>query len=157
MATEQSKKDNVSRLITMALASLTAGVWDTLGDASFALAVPMGKEIVAMMEKEMGLEIAGESAKDVVSEICRIFVDEFGFAKDIVVEMDGDQKAVLNVRNCINLPFTQTLAAAGVEKPFICPIMNACMSGLGRVGFKMHPDVRAWPEGSGCIINLLKV
>ncbi len=156
MATEESKKQNVLRLTSMALASLTAGVWDTLGEASFALAGPMGDEILGMMEKEMGLEIAGESPKDVVNEICRIFVDEFGFAKEIAVAMDGDQKLVLKVRSCINVPFTDRLAAAGVEKPFICPIMNACGAALRRMNFKMHHDVQKWPDGNGSIITFVK-
>ncbi len=157
MATEDSKKENVLRLTTMALASLTAGVWDTLGDSSFALAGPMGDEILQMMEKEMGLEIAGESPKDVINEICRIFVDEFGFAKDIAVEMKGDEEVVLKVKSCINVPFTARLRAAGVEKPFICPIMNACAAALKRMHFRMRNDVVKWDEGNGSIITFTKV
>jgi hypothetical protein len=157
MATEEAKKENVLRLTSLALASLTAGVWDTLGESSFALSGPIGDAILHMMEKEMGLEIAGESPKDVINEICRIFVDEFGFAKDIAVETDGDQKMLLRVRNCINVPFTDRLTAAGVEKPFICPIMNACAAALKRLGFKMRNDVTKWPEGSGSLITFVKV
>jgi hypothetical protein len=37
MATEDTKKQNILRLTNMALASLAAGVWDTLGESSFAL------------------------------------------------------------------------------------------------------------------------
>ncbi len=157
MATEESKKANVLRLSQLALSSLAAGVWDTLGDSSFALGGTMGDEVLKLMEKEMGLEIAGENPKDVVNEICRIFVDEFGFAREITAEMDGDQKLIIKVKNCINVPFTDRLLAAGVAKPFICPIMNSCYAALKRMGYKMRQDVTKWPEGAGSIITFVKM
>jgi len=158
MAKEEAKKDNVLRLTSIALASLAAGVWDNLGDSSFALSGPMGEEILQMMEKEMGLEIVGEKPEDVLREITRIFIDEFGFAREIEIETyDGGNKIVLKVKSCINRAFTDKLAAAGVEKPFICPIMNACSAALKRHGFRVHEDVAKWAEEGGSIITLVRV
>ncbi|MGA9396857.1 MAG: hypothetical protein WBV22_01245 [Anaerolineaceae bacterium] len=157
MATEEVKKQNVLRLTSMALASLAAGVWDTLGETSFALTNSMGEEILKMFEKEMGLEIAGETPENVIKEIGRIFVDEFGFAKEISIAGSSADKIELRVRNCINVPFTDRLAAAGVEKPFICPIMNATAAALSRMGFKMRNDVTKWPDGKGSIITFTKI
>jgi hypothetical protein len=153
MATEENKKENRLRLTNMALLSLAASTWDTLGDSAFAFSGPMGNHILGVMEKEMGLEIAGESPEEVMTEIARLFVDEFGFCSDIDVEASGDGHYQLKVKNCINRSFTDKLFEAGVEKPFICPIMNACQAALRRMGYKVHEDVQKWAEGSGSIIT----
>ncbi|NTV47269.1 MAG: hypothetical protein HGB11_12270, partial [Chlorobiales bacterium] len=86
MATEEIKKQNQLRLTNMALATLASAVWETLGDSSLSFSGLIGGQVLKIMEKEMGLEIAGESPKEVLTEISRIFVDEFGFAEDITIE-----------------------------------------------------------------------
>lgn len=157
MASEEVKRANQYRLATMALTGLAAGVWDTLGDSAFAFSGPMGRQLLGIMEKEMGLEIAGEEPDDVLSEISRIFVDEFGFASDISVERKSPELLELKVHNCINHRYTDELAAAGVEKPFICPIMNATQAALRRMNVKASADVRRWPEGNGSIITFKSI
>lgn len=156
MANEEQKKQNMLRLTSMALLSLSAGVWDTLGDSAFALSGPMGEEILTTFEKEMGLEVAGETPGDVLVEISRIFVDEFGFAQDIEMVQEGN-KVQLKVKRCVNRSFTDKLAAAGVEKPFICPILNASAAALKRMGYRAHGDVVKWVEGEGSIITFTKM
>jgi hypothetical protein len=153
MATEEQKKENRLRLTNMALLSLAASTWDTLGDSAFAYSGAMGNRILEVMEKEMGLEIAGENPKDVMMEVGRIFVDEFGFCSDIDVNEQGDGRYQVRVRNCVNRAFTDKLMAAGVEKPFICPIMNACQAALRRMNFKVREDVEKWVDGNGSIIT----
>lgn len=153
MATEDAKKVNQYRLMSMALTGLASGVWDTLGESAFAFSGPMGKQILSVMEKEMGLEVAGENPEEVIGEIGRIFVDEFGFAGDITVKTIGPDHIEVRVLNCINRRYTDQLAAAGVEKPFICPILNASQAALRRMGHKMHEDVQKWTEGNGSIIT----
>ncbi len=153
MATDEVKKENRLRLTNMALLSLASSTWDTLGESAFAFSGPMGSQILKVMEQEMGLEIAGETPEDVMTEIGRIFVDEFGFCGDIDVESDGDSLYTVKVKQCVNRRFTDKLADAGVEKPFICPIMNACQAALRRMGYKMHEDVEKWAEEGGSIIT----
>jgi hypothetical protein len=153
MATEEQKKENQLRLTNLALLSLAASTWDTLGESAFAFSGQMGNHILEVMEKEMGLEIAGEDPRDVMMEISRIFVDEFGFATDIDVEQQGDGQYQLKVHNCVNRRFTDKLMEAGVEKPFICPIMNACQAALRRMDFKAREDVEKWTDGKGSIIT----
>jgi hypothetical protein len=152
MATEDQKKENRLRLTNMALLSLASSTWDTLGESAFAFSGPMGDHVLAVMEKEMGLEIAGENPEDVMTEIGRIFVDEFGFCGDIDVETNNDTYTI-KVKQCVNRAFTDKLMAVGVEKPFICPIMNACQAALRRMGYKMREDVEKWPEAKGSIIT----
>jgi hypothetical protein len=86
-------------------------------------------------------------------EIGRIFVDEFGFCGDIDVETNDADGYTVKVKQCVNRKFTDQLLAAGVEKPFICPIMNACQAALRRMGYKMHENVEKWAEERGSIIT----
>lgn len=158
MATEEQKKQNILRLTQIALTSLSASVWDTLGESSFALSTSMGDHILEMFEKEMGLEIAGESPEAVIREIQRIFVDEFGFAQEIKTNiLDGGNKIELQVKNCVNRAFSDKLIAAGVQKPYICPIMNTTAAALRRMGYKVRSDIVKWQEGGGSIITFIKI
>ncbi|HHJ06054.1 MAG TPA: hypothetical protein ENK24_00985 [Anaerolineae bacterium] len=109
--------------------------------------------ILEVMEKEMGLEIAGESPADVMMEVNRVFVDEFGFASDIDIEQKGDDTYEVKVRNCINRRFTDKLMEASVEKSFVCPIMNACQSAMRRMDFKARSNVEKWVDGNGSTIT----
>jgi hypothetical protein len=153
MATEEVKKQNQVRLANMALLSLAAGAWDVLGKGVNAFSGPMGDEILKVMEQEMGLEVAGEDPEAVMTEISRIFVDEFGFASDIDVVINDNSHFQLKVHNCVNRNFTDKLTNAGVEKPFVCPIMNATRSALKRMGYKCHEDVVPWKEEKGSVIS----
>ncbi len=113
MATEQKKQQNRAELANMALLSVAAGVWDVLGRKGVnALSGPMGDEILKVMEREMGLEIAGEDPETVLMEISRIFVDEYGFASDIEVKIEDEKHFHLNVKNCVNRAFTDKLREA---------------------------------------------
>lgn len=157
MATDEQKKINRLRLTNMTLLSLSTSVWDMLGETSFVFGGDMGTKILNIMEKEMGLEIAGEDPKDVLMEVGRIFVDEFGFASDIEIESIDNNKFEIKVKNCVNRAFTSQLSDAGVEKPFICPIMNSCTAALNRMNYRMHSDVVKWTEGKGSIITFTGV
>jgi len=110
-----------------------------------------------IMEQEMALEIGGETPADVLMEISRIFVDEFGFAGDIEVVVVSDDEFQLKVHTCVNRKFTDMLMEAGVEKPFVCPVLNACQAALRRMGYKMHEKVEKWSEGKGSIITFTSI
>ncbi len=153
MATDEQKKANMLRLSNLTLYGLTTGVWDYVGESSFAMSEGIGESVLGLMEKEMGLEIAGASVDEVLTEINRLFVDEFGFADDIEILAD-DSQVVMKVHSCLNRNLTDKLMAAGVEKPFICPIMNAAQAALKRMGTRARIDVAKWEEGKGSIITL---
>jgi hypothetical protein len=153
MATDDEKKRNMVRLLNMTLLGVTKGVWDFVGETSFALSQKIGNEILKMMEKEMGLEIAGENHSDVINEICRLFVDEFGFARNIDVN-EEDGVITLNVQHCLNSKLNDQLLEAGIEKSFICPIMNALVAAFKRMNIRARQDICKNPEGNGSIITL---
>jgi len=152
MANEEQKKENRLRLTELTLLGLASSAWDALDETCLAFSGQMGDQILEVMEKEMGLEIAGDDPQDVITEIGRIFVDELGFSGDIDVEVD-DGDYMVKVKKCINRKFTDQLMDAGVEKSFTCPIMNACQAALKRMNYKMRGDVTRWPEGQGSIIT----
>lgn len=156
MASDEQKKINLLRLSNLTLLSLATSVWDMLGETSFVFGKDMGQTVLNVMEKEMGLEIAGETPENVMMEISRIFVDEFGYASDIDIET-SDNTFVLKVHNSVNYNFNNSLLKAGVEKPFTSPLMNACEAAMDRLGFKMHENVEQWPEGKGTIITYKKI
>ena len=157
MATEEKKQENRAKLANLALLSVAAGAWDLLGNGVQAFSGPMGNEILKVMEKEMGLEIAGEDPEAVLMEISRIFVDEYGIASDIEVNIKDEDNFELKVHNCANRAFTDKLVEAGVEKPFICPIMNASRAALKRMGYKVHDNIEQWTEGKGSIISFTAI
>jgi hypothetical protein len=152
MATEEAKKENMLRMTELSLEVLGAEVWDTLGETAMVLGRGMGDAILEMLEKEEGLEIAGESSLDVGKEIDRIFVDEFGFAKEISVDVDQDAVATIKVNGCINTKFTDKMLASGVKMNFTCPIMLATSAALRQMGMKGRVNIVRWPEGKGCKI-----
>lgn len=152
MATEEQKKANQLRLANMTIFGLAAGLWDFLGETSYALTPKMGAAVLEIMEKEMGLEIVGEKPEDVLTEIARIFVDEFGFASDIEVVKEGDALQ-MKVHSCLARKLTDQLQAAGVESPFTCPIMNAAQAAMKRLNMKARSHVDKWAEEKGSIIT----
>ncbi|MGK7932153.1 MAG: hypothetical protein AB4041_12070 [Microcystaceae cyanobacterium] len=153
MATEQKKQENRAQLANLALLSVAAGAWDLLGNGVNAFSGPMGNQILKVMENDMGLEIAGEDPEAVLMEISRIFVDEYGIASEIEVNIKDDKHFEIKVHNCANRAFTDTLRSNGVEKPFICPIMNASSAALKRMGYQVHKDIEQWKDGKGSIIS----
>lgn len=155
MATDEQKKLNLIRLGSITLMSLALSVWEMLGDTSFVFSKDMGAKILNMLEKEMGLEIAGETPEIVLLELTRIFVDEFGYASDIDLDV-SETKIVLKVKNDMNFAYNQQLLATGVEKLFTEPLMNACEAALKRMGYKMHQSIELWPEQKGSIITFTK-
>ncbi len=152
MATEEQKKQNMLRLSRLTLFGLATGIWDLLGDGARGLSHEIGDEILPVLEKEMGLEIAGESADAVLHEVARLFVDEFGFAQDAAVKGDGDI-FTLRVRGCVNRKLCDDLESSGVTVPFICPYLAVADAVLDHVKIKARTKMERWHEGDGTIIT----
>ena len=152
MATEEAKKENALRLTSLCLEVLASEVWDTLGDSSMALANGMGDAVLEMIEKEQGLEIAGEDIADIEKEMDRIAAVEYGFAQEISIENTPDG-ANEKVKGCTNTYFCDKLIKAGVKTPFICPMMLSGSALLRRLGIKDRIQIERWQDGKGCIIH----
>ena len=154
MAIDLHKMDNNLLLTEITLGSLTTSTWNMLGETSFSFSRPMGTRILKFMEANMGLEIEGEDPKDVMIEISRVLVDEFGFCSNIEILEQSDGGYELKVKGCLKRDFCDVIAQAGVEKLFICPVLNSTQAALRRLGHKYKEDLEKWEEGNGTIITL---
>jgi hypothetical protein len=122
MATEEEKKRNLARLNAMIIYGLEKGLWDLFGESALATTNLVGKGMLELLEKNMGLEIAGEDPQDILVEIGRLFVDEFGIATAFDATF-ADDTADFVVENCVLMKVEEDLIKAGI-KPFVCPYLN---------------------------------
>lgn len=152
MATEEEKKQNMLRLARLTLFGLTTGVWDLLGEGAMGLSHEIGDEILPILEKEMGLEVAGEDPIQVLQEAGRIMVDEFGFAQSVDVSGDGD-RFIMKVHSCANRKLCDDLETEGITHPFICPFMCVSDAVFDHMNIKIISKVDRWHEGNGSIIT----
>jgi hypothetical protein len=152
MATEEQKKKNMMRLMTLMIAGMAKALYDLFGETAFATMSEVGKSTLEIMEQEMGLEVEGEDPRNVITEIGRIFADEMGFIESFTTEQDGN-KIALTVSHCQGWNLTQSIMKTGVEIPFTCPIMNVCQAALIRMGKPAQKAISPIPETHGSTIT----
>ena len=135
MATDQEKKKNLLKLTSLIIEGLTKGLWDLIGESSFATARLIGNVAVEMLKKEMGLEIEGEKPEDILVELNRIYVDEMGALTDADVKIE-DSKITLTFKGCLFSHMAKNFLDKGIP-PFICPFMGMSMAAMReRLGLK---------------------
>lgn len=152
MATEEQKKENLIRMKNLMIAGMAKALWELFGESANATMIEVGKDTLEIMEKEMGLELDGESAEDVLTEIGRIFTDEFGYVDSFKVEVDGNSISLF-VDNCRGWYLTQQIMKTGVELPFTCPIMNVGQAALMRIGKPAHKKIEPREDVRGSKIT----
>ncbi len=141
MATEQKKLENQARIGQMILIALAAAIWDFVGESATALGPQIGEEILNLLEKEMGVEIAGEKPEDVLTELGRVFVDELGFARAVEVKREGKCLTFI-ASGTITDGVLRELQARGVTKDFISPGLNVGLAALKRMAVKARGNAR---------------
>jgi hypothetical protein len=154
MASEEQKKQNLIRMKNLMIEGMAKALWDLFGESANATMIDVGKDILEIMENEMGLEVAGEDPKDVMTEIGRIFVDEFGYIESFSVEQNGNE-ITLKVDKCIGWNLTQAILKTGVDVPFTCPIMNVGQASLMRLGKPAHKKIEPRPDVRGSAITFI--
>jgi len=152
MATEEEKKRNLARINAMIIYGLEKGLWDLFGESALAVTNTVGEGMLQILEKNMGLEIAGEDPQDLLTEIGRLFVDEYGIALDFDIVKDGDSVG-LNVHRCVLMQVEKDLVAAGI-KPFVCPYLNIATAAMRhRMGLKTKiSQIDVNPETHRCAL-----
>ena len=128
MATEEEKKRNLARINAMIIYGLEKGLWDLFGESALATTNAVGDGMLALLEKNMGLEIADEDPQNILTEIGRIFIDEFGIAARFDVTKN-DENVDFVVEHCVLLHVEKDLVEAGI-KPFVCPYLNISAAAL---------------------------
>ncbi|MFQ5611073.1 MAG: hypothetical protein ACE5H9_02970 [Anaerolineae bacterium] len=135
MATEEEKKRNLARINAMIIYGLEKGLWDLFGESALTTTNTVGEGMLELLEKTMGLEIAGEDPQNILTEVGRLFVDEFGIATRFDADKTDDDIDFI-VENCVLMRVEKDLIEAGI-KPFVCPYLNIAAAGLRqRLGAK---------------------
>lgn len=147
MATEEQKKQNLNRLIGITLDSLITGMWDLFGDSSFATSKTIGEQCLAIAEKEGGVEIQGESAEHILTEIFRVATDEVGFIEGGNGKYDNG-RVTLNCEKCILAQLCNKMQEKSVQ-PYYCYLYCLTSAAIQeRVGKKNRFVSRKWDAGS---------
>ena len=151
MATDAKKAENRLKMYQMMVMGSALGIWDLIGETAMAISPKIGEQLLTMMEKEVGLEIAGETPEHILAELGRLYVDEIGGASAAELGTDGNELS-LKLRNAAGKELILQLKAAGVE-PFFEPVMCAGLAALARLGKRARVSVEMWEEGNGRIIH----
>jgi hypothetical protein len=153
MATDPRHIENRSRLNDITLLAMAISFWDTLGKTAFAFSAPIGNHNLWMIQHEIGREIGGDNPGEILMSICQVFIDDFGYASEIEISSEFEGHFEVRVKDYANIDFIRTLLAAGVEEPFLDPVMNTCQAMLRKMKFRTHQVLEIWEEGNGIIIN----
>jgi hypothetical protein len=156
MATEEEKKRQLVRVFSLMIEGLALGIYEMFEDSSYALMGTVGKDILELMQKEMGLEIEGEDPGDVLNELLRIWVDEIGWFEDASVKPEKDGW-IITGNHCKGWNLTQKILSTGVKEPFTCPVMNTMHAVLEKMGIKTHMKIEPLKDTKGTKFILSKV
>lgn len=135
MATDEQKKGNQLRLFNNIIAGFAQGLYELFDDSALAIADTIGEDVLGEMEQELGLEIASEAPQEILTEIERLLIDEYGMSKkaNFVV---NDGHISMSVEGCQMWKATESLLKAGVP-PYTCvPMMMASAALHKRLGTK---------------------
>jgi hypothetical protein len=155
MATEEQKKENLVRMYKLVIAGLAKGLYDLFGESSFAVMHSVGDDLLEIMQQEMGLEVDGENVHDVVTEVARLFEDEFGFADKVVIDAEAEDHVQIHVEQCKGYNLSKKLQGIGIEHPFTCPVMTVMAAAIRKnFGKQPHEQVEARDDIRGSTITL---
>jgi hypothetical protein len=140
MATDQDKYANRARLWGMVVVAMTTGIWDMVEESSVTLSPLIGASLLSLLEKNAGLEIAGEKPEHMLVELGRILVDEFGYATEAKVE-GSDKSYKLTLVNAVGLPEFKALETKGITKAFSNPVYCTGVAAMARLGYKCRAKV----------------
>lgn len=153
MATMEEKKLRQLNLFNNLVYGFASGLYELFGDTALATMDDIGEGVLQDMENELGLEIAGEDPKDILVEIERLLVDEYGLCKSADLVID-EGRIDLRCEGCLIWQATRDLREAGVP-PYTCvPMMMASAALNKRMGTKARfVDIEQDMENRICDID----
>ena len=135
MATMEEKKLRQLRLFNDLVFGFAKGLYDLFGDSALATVDTIGEDILEEMEHELALEIHGENPQDILTEIERLLIDEYGLVKHAKLVIEGDEIDMI-CEGCLLWKCTKDLTAEGIP-PYTCvPMMMASAALHKRLGRK---------------------
>jgi hypothetical protein len=145
MATEEEKKKTMFRMTSMMISGMAKALYDLFGDSALAAMNVVGENLLAIMENEMGLEISGEDPKDILTEIGRLYQDEFGLVESFT--LDGDEKELhFTIKKCKLWKLSRKVLETGVDMPFTCPILNVGQAAMMQKSKRSHRKIDSSQE-----------
>ncbi len=140
------------KLVAMLLYGLEKGLWNMLGEASFAITNTVGQEMLQTLEKE-GLQISGREPGELAHEVGQYFTQHMGIAQEFDIEKE-DGSVALHVHRCILMDVEKELLAEGIQ-PFLCPFLNITMSALRKNtgGATTITDFQVDPASHRCLLR----
>ncbi len=151
MATEIEKKKNLARLLELVTKGLGKGLWDLLGEPVYATSAVIGEEILTYLQKSMGLEIAGESPENILLELTRIFMDEFGAAQDVNIQKK-DNLVEMRIKKCVSRRLCLDLKKENIPA-FVCPYLAVSAAAM-RKNLGMNTRMKKVEAGEEeCILD----
>jgi hypothetical protein len=131
----EEKKLRQLKLFNNIIFGFAKGLYDLFGDTAVATVDTIGEDVLEDMEHDLGLEIAGEDPKDILMEIERLLVDEYGMCKAADLVIDGGE-IDLTCEGCLMWKAARDLQEADVP-PYTCvPMMMASAALHKRLGVK---------------------
>jgi hypothetical protein len=131
----EEKKLRQLKLFNEVIFGFAKGLYDLFGDTAVATVDTIGEDVMEDMEHQLGLEIAGEDPKDILMEIERLLIDEYGMCKTADLVIDGGE-IDLTCEGCLMWMATRELREADVP-PYTCvPMMMASAALRKRLGTK---------------------
>ena len=146
MGTEQQKLENRARLWGLTVTGMTMGIWGMVEESATSLAPGVGTQILEMVESKLGKKIDAQKPDEVLRQLGGVFIDEFGYAKDVKVE-GADKQIRVSFSKAISAPEFALLAERGVKKIFSHPFMSAGVAALSRLGQKVRWTVEVDAAG----------
>jgi hypothetical protein len=129
MATKEVQKKRQLRLFNSIVFGFAQGLYDLFGESALVTVDSIGESLIDEMEQEMGLEIAGEEPRDILTEIERLLIDEYGLVEDIDINLQEEQVEMV-CENCLLWKATESLRGTGAP-PYTCVPMT-----LGRIALR---------------------
>lgn len=153
MATEDEKKRALLRVYELVIEGLAKGIYDLFEDSAYAMMRTVGEDLLEIMQKEMGLEIHGENATDVLTELLRLWEDEFGyFDETSVKEIENGWE--IEGHHCKGYKLNEKIVGLGVKEPFTDPAMNTMHAALEKIGIETHMHIEDLPQVKGIKFTL---
>ncbi|WP_417915329.1 hypothetical protein [Candidatus Electronema sp. JM] len=145
------------RLMSLMIAGMAKSLHEMFGEAALAVMSETGRSILEILERELGLNIAGKEPAAALVAIGKVFSDDLGFVNSFAVKEEGN-RLIVTVQGCHGWDTTQTvLKMTGLETPFTCPIMNVCQAALIRMGRPARKSISPIPATHGSTITFILV
>lgn len=140
MATEEQKKARQIRLFNDIIFGFGKGLYDLFGDSAVATVDTIGEDVLEEMEHELGLEIHGEDPQDILMEIERLLIDEYGLVESATIKITdheaGHHEVHVVYHGDLLFRATREMVEAGMPPLTAVPFMLAKAALDKRLGKK---------------------